>query len=88
MKVEFRESFARDLRAVTDQTLRTRVKAIIENVEQAETLDQISNLKRLRGGGNYYRIRVGDYRIGLSINQSVVIFVRFLHRRDIYRRFP
>ena len=88
MKVEFRESFARDLRAITDQALRTRLKSVIESVEQAERLDQIANLKRLQGSGQYYRIRIGDYRIGLSITRDVVTFVRFLHQRDIYRRFP
>ncbi len=88
MKVDFRESFARDLRAIPDTALRARVKTIIEAVEQAERLDQIANLRRLHAGGHYYRIRVGDYRIGLSVTEGVVTFVRFLHRRDIYRRFP
>jgi mRNA interferase RelE/StbE len=88
MKVEFRESFARDLRAISDTALRARVKTIIESVEQAEGLDQIANLRRLQGGSHYYRIRIGDYRMGLSITQGVVTFVRLLHRRDIYRRFP
>ena len=88
MKVEFRESFARDLRALTDESLRSRLRAAIDAVEQADRLDEIPHLKHLRGGGNYYRIRVGEYRAGLSISGDTVIFVRFLHRRDIYRRFP
>ncbi len=88
MKVEFRESFARDLRGISDATLRARVKAVLEAVEQAESLQHIANLKRLRGHGSYYRIRVGDYRIGLMITDDTVTFARLLHRRDIYRRFP
>jgi mRNA interferase RelE/StbE len=61
---------------------------MIEMVEQAESLVDIPNLQRLRGGGQYYRICVGDYRAGLVVDNNTVIFVRFLHRRDIYRRFP
>jgi mRNA interferase RelE/StbE len=33
-------------------------------------------------------IRVGDYRIGVVLEDGVVTFVRVLHRRDVYRYFP
>jgi mRNA interferase RelE/StbE len=40
----------------------------------------------------YYRIRTGNFRIGVKIvsveSENVVIFVRALHRKDIYRKFP
>jgi mRNA interferase RelE/StbE len=86
--VRFKESFVRDLRNVQDKGLLTRVRELIELVEQAPHLGQVANLKKLRGGGNYYRIRVGDYRIGFTAEGDVVTFVRFLHRKDIYRYFP
>lgn len=88
MKVHFRESFVRDLGAIRNASLRERVTALIETVEQAQSLADIPNLRRLRGGGEYYRLRVGEYRAGLVIDDTGVTFVRFLHRRDIYRRFP
>jgi len=86
--VWFKESFVRDLRNITDKDLLTRVRELIELVEHAPHLGQVANLKKLRGGGNYYRIRVGDYRIGLIVEGDAVTFVRFLHRKDIYRYFP
>jgi mRNA interferase RelE/StbE len=64
------------------------VRAVIEHVEQATDLLEIPNVRRLTGDGLYYRIRVGDYRIGITVEQNVVTFVRVLHRRDIYRYFP
>ena len=88
MTVRFNESFVRDLRHIKDKGLLTRVRELIELVEQAPHLGQVANLKKLRGGGNYYRIRVGDYRIGLSVEGDAITFVRFLHRKDIYRYFP
>ena len=88
MTVRFKESFVRDLRAIKDKGLLTRVRELIELVEQAQHLGQVANLKKLRGGGNYYRIRVGDYRIGLIVEDDTVTFVRFLHRKDTYRYFP
>ena len=88
MKVGFKHSFAKDLIGVKDKSLLQRVKAIVEAVEKAESLDQINGLKKLKGGGNYYRLRIGNYRVGLSVEADKVIFVRFINRKDIYRYFP
>ena len=35
-----------------------------------------------------YRIRVGDYRLGLVFDGGTMTFVRCLNRREIYRYFP
>lgn len=88
MKVRFKESFARDLRTLQDKTLLGRIKALVEDVEKAKGLADVAGLKKLRGGGAFYRIRIGDYRVGLALEQDVVVFVRFLHRREVYRYFP
>ncbi|MEM7795094.1 MAG: type II toxin-antitoxin system RelE/ParE family toxin [Cyanobacteria bacterium P01_C01_bin.118] len=88
MKTEFRKSFAKDLKKIKDKSLLTKLKSAIEAVEAADTLSSISNLKKLKAEGDYYRIRVGDYRIGLMLNAGSFIFIRCLHRREIYRYFP
>lgn len=89
MKTDFRKSFARDLRRrKNDSDFLDRVKEAIENVELSETTSMITNLKKLKGESSYYRIRFGDYRIGIKIEDDLVIFIRALHRKDIYRYFP
>jgi mRNA interferase RelE/StbE len=88
LNVEFRESFAKDLRAVTDKSILRRVRQLIEIVEKAQDPGEIGHLKKLRGGGNYFRVRVGDYRVGLRIEGDKVIFLRFLNRKEVYRYFP
>ena len=87
MKITFRESFSRDLSKIEDRSLLGRVKQIIDSVEAAEDLQQISNVKRITGSSNLYRIRVGDYRLGIAVEEGAVEFVRCLHRREIYRYF-
>lgn len=88
MKVQFRRSFIKDLRQVRDKALKKRVKETVELVEQTRGLQEIGNIKKLRGGDQYYRIRIGDYRLGLLLEDDTVILVRFLHRKDLYRYFP
>jgi mRNA-degrading endonuclease RelE of RelBE toxin-antitoxin system len=81
-------AFEKDLSKLRDKALLTRIKAVILEIEDAETLEDVSNVKKLKTEGNYYRIRVGDYRIGLLFNEDVVVFVRVLHRKEVYRYFP
>ena len=88
MKVAFRASFLRDLQNVTDKPLLERVKKTIEEAARAANLAELRNLKKLRGTRNYYRIRLGDYRLGLLLESDTLAFVRFLHRKDVYRYFP
>lgn len=88
MKIAFRSSFARDLKRLKDQQLRAKIKELIEEIEKADNLQQIGQLKKLSASDSFYRIRIGDYRIGLSVESDNVELVRFLHRREIYRFFP
>jgi len=89
VKLGFRKSFAKDLtKRSEDKKLLLRVQEIIKEIEQAGNIFEIKNLKKLQADNHYYRIRVGDYRIGLLIKDDTAVFVRFLHRGEIYRYFP
>jgi mRNA interferase RelE/StbE len=88
VKVEFRDSFAKDLKGIKEKGLLSRVREIIEAVEKTNSLAELPNLKKLRGGGNYFRVRVGDYRVGVALENDTVVFVRVLNRKDIYKHFP
>lgn len=88
MRVEFRDSFAKDLKGVKEKGPLGRVREVIEAVEKADSLAELPNLKKLKGGGDYFRVRVGDYRIGVALDGETVVFVRFLNRKDIYKHFP
>ena len=87
MNVEFEESFERDLLSMQEQ-LRKRVRAAIVEVQNAPTQASIRNVKKLKSSRIHYRIRVGNYRIGVEIERGTVTFVRCLHRKEIYRYFP
>ena len=88
MNVEFKKSFEKDLGKIRDLELLQRIQAVIEEVENTSSLKDFSNVKKLKAEGDYYRIRIGNYRIGFSTHGDVVTFVRVLHRKEIYRYFP
>lgn len=90
MKIAFLRSFERDLKKLKkDRQTLSRIREAIEEVEAAGELHDLSSVKKLSGGsGDFYRIRVGDYRLGLELKGDEVVFVRCLHRREVYRYFP
>ncbi len=88
MKISFEASFGRDLKNIKDKTLLRRIEQTIAEVKAAATLNEIKNLTKMRSYPSFFRIRIGDYRIGLEVQNDKVIFVRVLHRKDIYRYFP
>jgi len=88
VKTRFRQSFEKDLSTLSDLKLLGRIRQVIEQVEAARNFAEIPNLKRLSAAGKYYRIRIGDYRIGFTFEEQAVTFVRCLHRKEIYRWFP
>jgi mRNA interferase RelE/StbE len=84
----FRSSFARDLKSIKSKTLLDSVAKLIENVEASQDLRGIPEVKKLKAKGNYYRIRLGNYRVGISLDKDEITFIRCLDRKEIYRYFP
>ena len=88
MTVEFLSAFHKDLGKLKDKAVREQVIQIIEEVEKAKDFLEVRNVKKLKGHKSAYRIRTGDYRIGIFLNKGAVEFARILNRKDIYRLFP
>ena len=75
MKVEFKRSFEKDLTKLRDRALLGKVKSAIEAIEVADSLDDVANIKKLKGEEGYFRIRLGDYRIGLLLQGENICLV-------------
>jgi len=88
MKVKFESRFAKDLDNILDVKLLAKIKAVVIECQAANNLTELKNIKKLQGYDTYYRIRLGDYRLGLEVVNDEIIFSRFLHRKDVYKYFP
>ena len=78
MKIQFVAKFSKDLRKIKDQKLLSEIKTVVNECKLAQTLDDIKNLKKLKGYQGFYRIKIGDYRIGVAIINDELIFSRFM----------
>ena len=90
MKVAFHRHFAKDLIKIGSSDAKERIKRAILDLEEAGSLDSFPQIKSMKGAGAYLRIRVGDYRIGLTREDDGdgVVLLRVMHRSEIYRHFP
>jgi mRNA interferase RelE/StbE len=89
VKFRIEASFDRDVDGVRDRKLLRKLQAFISTVEKADNIQEIPRIKKIEGYKSYYRIRIGEYRLGVeAISNKEIALLRFLHRKDIYRFFP
>ncbi len=88
MKLVFTNKFLKQVSRLKDKKLAQEIEVIIEATEIANSLSEIKNLKKLKGHKDFYRIRVGDYRIGIQFKNNEFTFAAIDNRKDIYKYFP
>ena len=88
MELEFRDSFLKDVKQIKEKRVKKKIAGVVTDARAASSLSDIRNLKKMEGSEYYYRIRIGDYRIGIKLQNKTLVFLRCLHRKDIYRYFP
>lgn len=89
MKVEFDSAFLKNVEKIRNKKVHRKIGLKIIECENAANLGEITNINKLSGYSNYYRIRIGSYRIGLElISNDTIRFILVADRKDIYKRFP
>jgi mRNA interferase RelE/StbE len=88
MKIIYLKSFDKDIDKLSNQRIKLSLFNVINDIKKSNVKSDIPNLKKLTKGKIYYRIRISNYRLGVSITDDVVSLIRFLHRKDLYNKFP
>ncbi len=88
MKIEYDKSFYRDIKKIKDKQLSSKLKNVIKELKSIKNINELRNVKKMRGTDYLYRLKVNNYRLGFELNENTVILLKFLHRKDIYKYFP
>jgi mRNA interferase RelE/StbE len=67
MIIEFDKSFEKSLEKSRNKALFQKIEHVIIEFEKAKSLADLPNIKKLTGFKNYYRIRIGEYRLGFEL---------------------
>jgi len=87
MEISVTKEFAKQLK-ICPKNIQERTVKIINDLEIASSLREISNVKKMEGFQEYYRIRVGDWRIGIKYISPLILIICILNRDVIYKKFP
>ncbi|MDY6784849.1 MAG: type II toxin-antitoxin system RelE/ParE family toxin [Cyanobacteriota bacterium] len=89
MEIQYRQAFLKDLKHLKSSSIYQRIYNLaFTTLPALNTLQEIPNLKAMRGYTSRYRIRLGDYRVGIEVKENTIEVMRVLHRREFYRYFP
>lgn len=88
-KVEFRPSADKQLRKLPREVQAAIITALERLVLEQSNPEEprASNLKKLAGRGEEWRMRVGDYRVIFERqgDRLVILVLNLGHRREVYR---
>ena len=81
--ITFRRSARKELEKLSPQL----VERIFPKVESLGTQPRPAGCKKLKGGQNLWRMRIGDYRVIYSLNDAhqIVDIIAVRHRSEAYR---
>ncbi len=88
MEIKYKKQFLKDLSKLPLSYRNAIEELVFETIPNESSYNIMQRVSKLKGKNNYYKIRVGEYRIGLFIKKDFLEFKRTLHRKDIYRYFP
>lgn len=67
----------------------TKIRATIEQIDAAPSLQEIQGIEPLKGFPNYYRIKFDyRYRIGIYYDDGDVEILKIGSREGFYKDFP
>jgi mRNA-degrading endonuclease RelE of RelBE toxin-antitoxin system len=84
------DQFFNHIDKIKDTTIIRRAEQTIEKLRSANSIQEVSNIKAIKGWLGYYRIGFGDYRIGFYYieHEKKVELLAIAHRSKIYNIFP
>ncbi len=88
MEVRYKRAFIKDLKRLSADIRKSIEHLSLDEIPCLNNVNEIKHLKKIKGYDNFFRIKIGDYRIGIEYRDHAIVFMRVLHRKEIYRYFP
>ncbi|NJY62074.1 plasmid stabilization protein [Salinimicrobium sp. CDJ15-81-2] len=88
MIISYNRKFKKDLEKLKEKNIKAALKSVIQELKEKQSLSDIKGVKKISGHPTAYRIRIGNYRLGLYHNNGTLSLQRFVKRNDIYKVFP
>jgi mRNA interferase RelE/StbE len=87
LNIEYHKKFLKDLASIPELERKKIEQFVLNDILKSKSFRDI-RIEKLQGYKNYYKIRFGNYRVGIHYENNTLTFERVLHRKEIYKYFP
>lgn len=88
MKIQYRKNFLKELAKIPSK-IRYKIEFFVfQQLSESESIHKLGKIKQMKGYPFCFKVRFGSYRIGLRLENDIIVLEKALHRKDIYRHFP
>ena len=84
MKIVYQEKARKFLKKISTDDRKLIIKKIEQYSENPKSLE--NNVKKLKGYDNFYRLRIGNYRVIFDNNGNIINILAIGLRKDVYSR--
>ena len=88
MNINFNKRFLKDLSKIPSKERIKIEEFVFNDLEVFNSIQEVGKIEKLQGYENYYKMRFGNYRVGLKFEDDILSIERVLHRKEIYKFFP
>jgi mRNA interferase RelE/StbE len=88
MEVRYSKKFLKQLTGVPSET-RVKIERFVFNeLVSVSSIAVLGKVEKMQGYDGFYKVRFGNYRLGLVIENEMITAKAVMHRREIYKFFP
>jgi mRNA interferase RelE/StbE len=88
VKIKYQRRFLKELARIPPKRRKQIEQFVFKELPGMDSIFESGKVEKMTGYPGFYKVRFGDYRVGIRIKDDTVSFERVLHRKDIYRFFP
>jgi mRNA interferase RelE/StbE len=88
LNIEYRKTFLKELAKIPARTRVHIENFVFLELPALESIFESGKIEKMKGYEFCYKVRFGEYRVGLKMERNKIILERVLHRKEIYRFFP
>ena len=88
MQIEFRKKFLKELSKLPNPYQNNIEKFVFNILPNCNNIGEIGKIEKMSGYRDYFKIRFGDYRVGIKKENNIIIVETVKHRKEIYKFFP
>lgn len=88
MQISYSKKFLKQLADIPAEFRHKIEQFAFVELPKATSLAELGKVEKLHGYAGYYKVRFGNYRLGVHFENDVVTVKTVMHRREIYKFYP